>query len=192
MAQAIAGLILGGGVGERFGGPKAFVRLPDGTTFLESCLAALREAGAAPVAATLPPATTEPTPDGLEALTLPAPGMDMLASLRHGLTRLLASPGWRVVVVLPVDHPLVRPETVRALTAAATPTAVPVYRGKRGHPVALTRQFAERLLSGELAAATLRDAMKIAGRHDVEVDDPGVASNCNTPEQLAAALARRR
>jgi len=192
MAQALAGLILGGGVGERFGGPKAFVRLPDGMTFLESCLAVLREAGAVPVAATLPPATTEPTPDGLEALTLPAPGMDMLASLRHGLSRLLETPGWRVVVVLPVDHPLVRPETVRALAAAATPTAVPVYRGKRGHPVALTRQFVERLLSGELAAATLRDAMKVAGRHDLEVDDPDVASNCNTPEQLAAALARRR
>jgi hypothetical protein len=43
-----------------------------------------------------------------------------------------------------------------------------------------------------LAAPTLRDAMKSAGRHDVDVDDAGTVSNCNTPEQLAAALARPR
>ncbi len=32
-----AGLILAGGAGRRFGGPKAFARLPDGRTFLEAC-----------------------------------------------------------------------------------------------------------------------------------------------------------
>lgn len=192
MAQALAGLILGGGLGERFGGPKASARLPDGTTFLERCLGVLRAAGAAPVAATLPPATDEPPLDGLLALPLPSPGMDMLASARHGLSRLLETAGWSVVVVLPVDHPLIRPETVRALAAAAAPAVVPVYRGKRGHPVVLARQLAERIVSGELAAPTLRDAMKSAGRHDVEVDDAGTVSNCNTPEQLAAALASLR
>jgi CTP:molybdopterin cytidylyltransferase MocA len=192
MAQALAGLILGGGIGERFGGPKAFARLPDGTTFLERCLDVLRVAGAAPVAATLPPGTVEPHLDGLLALPLAAPGADMLASVRHGLSRLLETTGWTVVAVLPVDHPLVRPDTVRALAAAVAPTAVPVYRGKRGHPVALARGVAARIVSGELPAATLRDAMKAAGRRDVEVDDTGILGNCNTPEQLAAALAGSR
>jgi CTP:molybdopterin cytidylyltransferase MocA len=192
MAQALAGLILGGGLGERFGGPKAFAPLPDGATFLGRCLAVLRAAGADPVAATLPPTAGDPSIGGLLALTLPAAGMDMLASLRHGLSRLLESRGWSVVVVLPVDHPLVRPDTVRALAEAAAPTAVPVYLGKRGHPVALTREFADRLVAGEIAATTLRDAMKSGGRHDVEVDDPGVVGNFNTPEQLATALARQR
>jgi len=192
MAQALAGLILGGGAGERFGGPKAFARLPGGATFAERCLATLRSAGADPVAATLPPDASGRLPAGLEALRLPASGMDMLASLRHGLAHLLETPGWSVVVVLPVDHPLVGPDAVRALAAAAAPTAVPVYRGKRGHPVALTREFAERLTSGESPAANLRDAMKAAGRRDVEVDDPGVVGNCNTPELLATALARQR
>jgi molybdenum cofactor cytidylyltransferase len=192
MAQALAGLILGGGIGERFGGPKAFATLPDGTTFLERCRDVLRAAGAAPVAATLPPETVAPPPDGVLALPLPARGSDMLASVRHGLSRLLETPGWSVVVVLPVDHPLVRPETVRALAATAAPTVVPVYRGKRGHPVALARHVAERIVSGELAAATLRDAMRSIGRRDLEVDDAGTVSNCNTPEQLAAALAGPR
>lgn len=192
MAQAFAGLILAGGAGERFGAPKAFARLPGGVTFLESCLAALRGAGADPVVATLPPGASEPLPAGLAALRLPAAGMDMLASLRHGLARLLETAGWEVVVVAPVDHPLVAPATVRALVDAARPTAVPVYRGKRGHPVALARSTAEQLVSGDSPAANLRDAMKAAGRRDVEVDDPGVIGNCNTPEQLAAALERQR
>lgn len=191
MAQAFAGLILAGGVGERFGAPKAFARLPGGATFLEQCLATLRAAGADPIVATLPAAAIDPPPAGLEALTLPAAGMDMLASLRHGLARLLETRGWTVVVVVPVDHPLVKPDTVRSLVVAAAPTAVPVFRGKRGHPIALTRSVAEQLVSGETAAANLRDAMKAAGRCDVEVDDPGVVGNCNTPEQLAAALAQQ-
>lgn len=191
MAQAFAALILAGGVGERFGGPKAFARLPDGATFLERCLAVVRAAGADPVAATLPPAAAGPSVEGLLALALPAPGMDMLASVRHGLNRLLEATGWSVVVVLPVDHPLIRPETVRVLAREAVPTAVPRYRGKRGHPVALARSFVEQLVSGTSAPATLRDAMKAAGRRDVEVDDPGVVANCNTPEQLASALAHR-
>jgi CTP:molybdopterin cytidylyltransferase MocA len=45
---------------------------------------------------------------------------------------------------------LVRPDTVGALVDAAAPTAVPVYLGKRGHPVALTREVAERLATGAL------------------------------------------
>ena len=192
MAQALAGLILAGGVGERFGGPKAFARLPDGATFLERCLAVLRAAGAAPVAATLPPAAVTPPAAGLLALPLPEPGMDMLASLRHGLNRLLETPDWDVVVVLPVDHPLVRSDTVAEVAVAATPTSVPVHRGKRGHPVALSRQVAARIASGELATTTLRDAMKAVGRRDVVVNDSGVVDNCNTPDQLAAALARQR
>lgn len=192
MAQTLAGLILAGGVGERFGAPKAFARLPDGTTFLERCHALLRGAGAEPVAATLPPGTAATPPEGLLPLVLPAPGMDMLASARHGLGRLLEATHWTVAVVLPVDHPLVRPETVRVLARAAAPTAVPVFQGKRGHPVTLKREVAERLVSGELVVTTLRDALTSAGRHDVEVDDPGVVSNCNTPEQLATALARQR
>ena len=188
MAQALAGLILAGGSGERYGGPKAFVCLPDGATFLERCVAILRTAGAAPIVATLPPETAVPALSGTEALPLPAAGLDMFASIRLGLGRLLAAPAWEVVAILPVDHPLVTPVTLQALAAVAAPSVVPVFRGKRGHPVCLARSVAAEIVTGALPGPTLREALRAAGRLDVRVDDPGVVANCNTPERLRQAL----
>ncbi|MCU0291710.1 MAG: NTP transferase domain-containing protein [Thermoanaerobaculaceae bacterium] len=192
MAQASAGLILAGGRGERFGGPKAFASLPDGRTFLVACASALREAGARPLVATLPVDCPDPGVEGMLPLSLPEPGLDMFASLRLGLGLLLTAPDWDAVVVLPVDHPLVRSATVRVLVEAVGGDALavrPGYRGKHGHPVGLARSVAVALVSGELPGPTLREVLHAVVVADVDVDDPGVTANCNTPERLAAVLA---
>jgi CTP:molybdopterin cytidylyltransferase MocA len=181
-APRFAGLILAGGEGRRWGGPKALARLPDGRTFLEACREMLAEAGAQPVAATLPPATDAVA--GLRCLPLPTAGLDMLASLRWGLRHLVELPEWRAVVALPVDHPLVAADTVAALVAAGAPAAIPVHGGKHGHPVCLGRALVEGLARGEPGGATLRDLLRAAGAVAVAVDDPGIHANCNTPEAL--------
>jgi len=186
----LAGLILGGGAGRRWGGPKAFARLPDGRTFLEACASSLGGAGAAPVVATLPPGSCDPKISNLGAIVLSESGLDMFASLLVGLGRLVESPDWRVVAVLPVDHPLVRPTTVSALAAKESPAVIPSYNGKHGHPVCLDRAVAESLVQGDLEGPTLREVMHAVDAKDLEVDDPGVIANCNTPDALDAALAR--
>jgi CTP:molybdopterin cytidylyltransferase MocA len=179
-----AGLILAGGVGQRFGGPKAFARLPDGRTFLEACRDVLRQAGAAVVVATLPHGSTQEEVAGLRSLPLPEPGLDMLASARWGFRHLISDRRWLVVVVLPVDHPLVAVDTVRALVARQAQAAVPAYRGKHGHPVCLSRDVAERIARERIPGENLRDIMRTVGVVDVEVDDRGVIANCNTPDAL--------
>ena len=190
METRFAGLILAGGTGERYGGPKAFARLPDGRSFLAACAEALAKAGAAPLLATLPPDVPSLASPNLQGLPLPTSGLAMFDSLRLGLERLLADPGWEAVVVLPVDHPLVAPETVRALASSDAEAALPSHHGKHGHPVMLSRHVAKRIVAGDLAGPTLREVLRAAGTVDVPVDDPGVTANCNTPEALAAAWAR--
>jgi ribosomal protein S5 len=54
----------------------------------------------------------------------------------------------------------------------------------------LSRRVAERIVTGEFAGPTLREVLRAVGTVDVAVDDPGVTANCNTPEALAAAVAR--
>jgi len=184
----LGGLILAGGEGARWGGPKAWALLPDGGSFLEACEMTLREAGASPIVATLPPETEDPRLDGLEAIVLPEPGMDMFGSLRAGLGQLLETPSWQTVAVLPVDHPLVRTETVVELAAAAGPAAIPSFNGKHGHPICVDREVASAIFCGELAGPTLREVLRVVNALSVPVDDPGVVANCNTPETLAAAL----
>ena len=187
METRFAGLILAGGTGERYGGPKAFARLPDGRMFLAACAEALASAGAAPLLATLPPDAPALTSPNLQCLPLPASGLAMFDSLRLGLERLLDDPVWEAVVVLPVDHPLVAPDTVRALVSSDAEAALPSHDGKHGHPVKLSRRVAEAIVAREFAGPTLRDVLRSVGTADVPVFDPGVTANCNTPDALAAA-----
>ena len=185
----MAGVVLAGGEGRRFGGPKAWAALPDGRTFLEACAAALAGAGAQPVLATLPPGSDDPGIAGLEVLPLPRAGLDMFASLRLGLKRLVMDTSWRRAAVLPVDHPLVRPGAVAALAVAEGRAVIPGFRGKHGHPVVIDREVALGIVSGELPGPTLREVLTAVGASTLAVDDPGVTANCNTPDALAAAWA---
>ena len=128
----------------------------------------------------------------------------MLASARLGLRTALRM-GAETLLVLPVDHPRVRPETVQALTAAMrealaafaprrarsarkaakSPFAyalVPRYRRRRGHPIALSPALA-RAVVADRGAADLSDAVKRNARliGDLDCADPGVVLNRNTP-----------
>jgi len=185
-----AGLILAGGEGRRFGEPKAFARLADGRTFLEASAGILMAAGARPLAATVPPRHAGHEVPGLRQIPLPESGMDMLASLRWGLRHLISDTSWERVVVLPVDHPLVAPETIRRLGTLEAEAAIPSSSGRRGHPTALGRDIATAIARGELAGASLREILSSVETVEIPVDDPGVVANCNTPQALRDALSR--
>ncbi len=185
----VAGLVLAGGMGSRFGGPKAWARLPDGRTFLEACTETLLDAGADSVVATIPPGSHDPEIHGLVAVPLEEDGLDMFASLKIGIRRLVGEAGWNRVALLPVDHPLVQPATIAALAARQASAVIPIHRGKHGHPVIIDRQTAEAVVGGALPGPTLREVLRDVGAVDLEVDDLGAIANCNTPAVLERALA---
>ena len=134
----------------------------------------------------------------------------MLGSARLGLRAALRlKPDG--VLVLPVDHPAVKPATARALAAAmkaalgsyrgAGPkprrsgarratgeggfayALVPRYRRRRGHPVALSPALA-RAVARDRQAKDLSDAVRRNARLVGYLDcgDAGVVRNRNTPE----------
>jgi len=189
--RGFAGLVLAGGVGRRWGGPKAWARLPGGDTFMARCVATLRDGGADDVVVTLPPGTDGPMPRHATVVTLPGPDLDMFASLRHGLERLLVVNRWRGVVVHPVDHPLVAAETIGLLAGSGAPAAVPRHHGKKGHPVWLSEPTAVAIADGTLPGPTLREVLAAVDLHILDVDDPGVTANCNTAHALHTALTLR-
>jgi CTP:molybdopterin cytidylyltransferase MocA len=116
----------------------------------------------------------------------------MFASLVTGLGRLMEHPDWRIVAILPVDHPLVSPSTVTTLANATARAAIPSFNGKHGHPVCLDRSVVETIVEGKLIGPTLREVLRSVDAVDVAVDDPGVNTNCNTPKALATALKNLR
>jgi CTP:molybdopterin cytidylyltransferase MocA len=122
----------------------------------------------------------------------------MLGSARVGLAAALRlKPA--AVLVLPVDHPAVRPATVRGLASAMQAALasyrsgrggpgfayalVPRHRRRRGHPLALSPALA-RAVATDRGAADLSDAVRRNARLVGYLDSPdaGVVRNRNRPE----------
>jgi molybdenum cofactor cytidylyltransferase len=171
------------------GRPKALLPL-GGKTFLERILDTAQEAGLDPLRVVVSEhggAITAALP-ALAPLLLrnERPELGQLHSLRLAVDSLPEQV--RGAVVFLVDHPLVRVETVTALLAAASatlkPVAVPVHRGRRGHPVYLGRETFLALFEAPLergARAVLEDHPERVA--EVAVADPGVLVDVDTPAE---------
>jgi molybdenum cofactor cytidylyltransferase len=170
-------IVLASGRGERFraaggSGSKLAAALA-GRTVLAHTLAAVQASG---------------LPWHLEDAGHPGMGDSIAAAVRA--TRDAA--GW---LVLPADLPLVLPSTLQAVARAlegAVQAAQPHHRGERGHPVGFAAACGAQLaaLSGPQGAAPVLRALREAGAvAEVEVDDIGILTDIDTPEQLARAEA---
>jgi Uncharacterized MobA-related protein len=211
-ANDVAAIVLAAGGGSRLGGGKLLLpwqglpliaqaprilrqteRLASVTVVLGHDADAVREA-LLPHTAQLPvPVAFTPNPAWREGLS---------TSLILGLGHALAAPNGgtvRAALFLLGDQPLVTTETVNTLIRAHHraceadpdhPATVPVYRGERGNPVILSRRLFPSLmtLSGDTGARRI-----LAGLGDavlrIEVNDPGVTRDVDTPEAYAALLA---
>ncbi|MDE1927500.1 MAG: nucleotidyltransferase family protein [Burkholderiales bacterium] len=105
-------------------------------------------------------------------------------SIATGVGERADAPGW---LILPGDMPLVRPETMAAVAAALEGHAVafPQLRGRRGHPVGFSAELYAELvtLDGD------EGARRLVARYPaftVEVSDPGVLVDIDTPADLDA------
>lgn len=135
-------------------------------------------------------------PSGVRVVRNTTPGADQVSSLRCGLDAIDAGggPGVDAVLVALVDHPFVEASTVRALVdrfvSSRAPVVRPACRGRHGHPVIFARETFGALRS------ECRDGAKgvvrgFAGRSvSVTVEDEGIWTDVDTPEEYAAALAR--
>ena len=51
----------------------------------------------------------------------------------------------------------------------------------------ISRPVAESIATGEHPGPTLREVLRGAPAHDIQVADPGIRANCNTPDVLQKA-----
>lgn len=131
-------------------------------------------------------------PGVIEALN-PDPDQGMLSSLQTGLKAIQSDR----TLFLPLDYPAVEDSTVAALAAvpAACTLALPRFEGKRGHPVLIDQSVARRILSLDpTSGAQARDVIRplYDGAHFVDVADPGILMDVDTPGDYESLLARFR
>ena len=141
-------LVPAAGLGSRMGRPKLLLPL-GGRAVLGHVVAALRGGGIDHVLVVAGPDASElvsyARAEGANACVIPVPSPHMRATVEHGLRwleeRFRPGPAdpW---MLAPADHPAAGQEVVRALLAAyhtgpPETVLVPVFGGKRGHPVLL-------------------------------------------------------
>jgi len=118
----------------------------------------------------------------------PDSGSDMAASVRAGLNGLKDSAS--SVLVCLVDHPLVLPDTMKALLARhqENPASIiiPSYNRRRGHPTLFPREIIQEIF----ASSSLRDIIAAhAGRIVYEnTEDEGILLDMDTPEEYERIL----
>ena len=192
----IAALLLAAGESSRMGRLKAL--LPwQGTTLLEH---ALRELAASRVDLTLVVlghAAEQLSPvvarAGAGSVLNPRYREGRATSIAAGLAAL--PPATAHLLVASVDQP--RPRAVvdaliAAHLAAGAPISRAVHGGRQGHPTIFAASLLDELGRVDEGSEGMKSVLRrhAAAIQDVEIDDPTVLLNLNTPDEYAAALNR--
>jgi CTP:molybdopterin cytidylyltransferase MocA len=188
-----AGVVLAAGASRRMGFPKALLRA-GADTFLDAMTQALWLGGCDPVLAVvaepLQPVRAGCRLLGVQLVINPDPSRGQVSSLRCALEALPAAAG--LIVVL-VDQGTLHSGSVavvrEALGEAGATVVVACHQGQRGHPLGFRREMFEALRSPAAdggARAVVEQAERAGRLRLLELDDPGVVRNLNTPEAYAA------
>lgn len=190
----IAALILAAGYSSRLGAWKPLLPLGP-STFIEEAVRRFRAAGVDDLRVVTGHRAAEIEPVlqklGVRVVFNPDYDQGMYASVRAGVLSL--EPEIAAFFLLPVDLPLVKPRTIKALLEAqrrlGASVTYPCFQGRRGHPpliaAAAVRDLPRDCHGGLRAFLTRHDA----GALDLEVLDEAVLLDCDTPGDYRRLLA---
>lgn len=188
MTARLCGILLAAGASKRFGSDKLLHPLSGDATVAAAALNHLRAALPNVIAVVRPGGSALErllSEGGATVILCTNADEGMGASLATAVRASGDVAGW---VIALADMPYIQPETIGRIVdalAAGAPIVAPAYRGKRGHPVGLSARFRQQLeaLRGDEGARTLlrehADHLTL-----VEVNDPGVCRDIDTPADL--------
>lgn len=181
------GIVLAAGASQRMGRPKALLRDAAGVPLAVRQAEALRTGGCDSVAVVIGSQAQQlraELPAGLALVENPRWAQGRVTSLQAAMTAFPEAEGY---LFLPVDAAGVTAAAIGRLLTAATgcPDAVwrPVFRGGKGNLLWVPRIMARELM--RLAPGARVDEWARPFAREVEVDDPAVLRNINTPEDWA-------
>ena len=189
----ISGILLAAGAARRFGAAKLLQRLADGTPIGLASLQNLQTALEQVVV------VVRPGDDAVARLYAEARAQTVVCadadqgmghSLAAGVAHEAQATGW---VVALADMPNILPRSIRAVVLELSERGgivVPYFRSERGHPVGFDAAFLGELLAlrGDGGARTILHAHPQA-IYRLEVDDPGILQDIDTPQDLQRVLA---
>ena len=191
-----AGVILAAGESVRMGRAKPL--LPYGEmTFVARVTDQLLLAGCEPVVVVLGRNAPEiqsilPKDPRVIPLSNPHPEHGQISSLKRALSFLADSDRDAALVAL-ADHPDVKMSTFQSLVDAGDGSGysivIPTYKGRGGHPFLLSRdvwqEMADTPMEGGARPVVRRDRSRVLR---LEVDDPGIHTDVDTPDDYQCLL----
>ncbi len=191
----IAAIVPAAGASRRMGRPKLLLPV-GGTVVVARVVEALRSGGVNRIVLVIAPGDLELASwagaSEVELAVNPDPSRGMLSTVVAGLGQLgEAVP--EVLLVAPGDLPWLTSAEVRRLLVAQNERdaglAVPVFRGRRGHPLAIARRLIAEVLNLDPEVG-LRQLLALhpAELCEVESDSPGVLADLDTPEDYQRLL----
>jgi molybdenum cofactor cytidylyltransferase len=197
----IAAVILAAGRSSRMGRPKALLPHRSGETFVAHLIRQARLAGLTDILV-----IGREDDDALRVevaradgtyIVNPEPERGQLSSLVCALAARIDRPDLDGLIVMPVDVPLISAAVILSLleSAATTESSIlrAVHRGQHGHPVLFKREVFDELRSADPSlgarAVVRRDPTRLL---EIEVEDPAVTWDVDTPEDYERLLGRRR
>lgn len=194
----IAAVILAAGAGQRLGGvAKALLPYPAASSYLAAIAATARAVGLVDAVVVVgAPFGDEVAAHarqlGLRVRVNPAPERGMASSVALGFAAIAGGPA-AAAWLWPVDHPAVTAGTLRRLIgalddagASGAEVARPRFRGTGGHPPLIARGVWPALAACADRADGARGVLRAARAVAVEVDDPGVIHDVDTPADREA------
>jgi molybdenum cofactor cytidylyltransferase len=189
----VAALILAAGESRRMGSPKPLLPL-GATTFLDHLLHQFLTSRARPVIVVLGHQAERilrqvPIQKAQNATAVVNPDyrQGMLSSIRAGLRELGDEPV-SGALVCPVDHPRISAALVDLLITRFEEThasiVVPVYEGRRGHPVLFARTLFDEIQRAPDSVGARQVVWDHAGEVlEIPTEDRGIITDIDTPEQ---------
>ncbi len=194
----IGAVVIAAGASYRMGSPKALLKIED-KTFLQHVVDVLRSAGVGEIVVVL----------GSEAATIKAAipwfdgevivnkdwEMGQLTSINSGIDA-FSNHDVEAALICPVDHPLISNQLVVSLLSAFRELKkgiiLPVFHGRRGHPVLFSSGLFGELRKADLSVGA-RQVVRVHAKdvHEVETEERGIVINIDTPEDYRTEIIGR-
>jgi CTP:molybdopterin cytidylyltransferase MocA len=187
--MAVVGILLAAGESRRMDRPKALLPWGSAETLVEYQIKQLQQAGCGLVIVVYG-ATPEVASVAARCGATVVENKDWregrASSTRAGASA--APPDTEIVIVVSVDQPApasVIGPLLEQMSENPAVIYVPSYKGQRGHPVALPGKHLAELREVQEETMGLRDLVEAYPPMEVDVDDPIVTADINTPEDYA-------
>ncbi len=179
-------IILASGLSERMGQPKPMLRWSKSLTFLEKIINEYFEASCSRIICMINKKTESfcsnlDTKDNVRFVVNHHPEWGRLYSIKTGIQEIADED---FCFIQNVDNPFVNIEIIEKLFENRDPEAwcSPVYKGKGGHPVLLTKNIIRKISEVEDLNYTLIDILDSFKRKNIEIESDSILRNINTPE----------